>query len=118
LRLVGRHRHGTWKGEEIGLGGYSYFPALTANGNTVDTAAANQVAGLLDFYSATSGSSTWDSETVAGAGSTLIVPPSIAVNQGTVTIAAVGGTVAESAAILLGRQRLVQLAPRDRGQRR
>jgi len=87
---------GTWKGKQIGLSAFSYFPAITANGGNVDIVAPNQVNGSLDFYSAAVGSSSWNSETVASAGSTLIVPASITVNEGTITIAAVGGTVADS----------------------
>jgi hypothetical protein len=87
---------GTWKGKQIGLSAFSYFPAITANGGNVDIVAPNQVNGSLDFYSAAVGSSSWNSETVAGAGSTLIVPASITVNEGMITIAAVGGTVTDS----------------------
>jgi hypothetical protein len=87
---------GAWQGQVIGQHEFAYFPAITANGNTVDIAVANQYGGALDLYSAAKGSATWHKQTLAGPGSTLIVPPSIAVNHGSLTIAAVGGTVNQS----------------------
>jgi len=87
---------GTWQSQNIGQNEFAYFPAITANGNTVDIAVANQYGGALDLYSAVQGSSTWHKQTVAGPGGTIIVPVSIAVNQGTLTIATAGGTTAQT----------------------
>jgi hypothetical protein len=87
---------GTWQQDFISNGHFAYSPAITAIGNTVYVVAVGQDGGQLDLYSSASGSHIWHSQIVAGPGSTIVVPASIAVNHGSLTIAAVGGTVNQS----------------------
>jgi hypothetical protein len=83
---------GTWQQQQLGYYDFSYSPAITADGNTVDIVAADGY-GDLKLYSAAEGSYFFHTQTVAK--SILIVAPSIAVDHGTLTITGVGGTEAQ-----------------------
>ena len=92
----------------LGQDFWGYTPAITADGSNINISAIGQNGGI-EFY--WGNLSTWHAETVAGANTTLTAP-SIAVNGGTVTIAA---PVSRISALLPRRHRHGHLGPRVRG---